>query len=87
MGPGDPEGVPKTWSSMWESHPNLMWTLWILSEAVGPAVGTTDIQAHNDLWTTLMARKCRLAARRLGECQEAYPMEEGGPVCADFGAP
>ena len=30
---------------------------------VGPPVGTADIQVHNDIWTTLMARKRRWAAR------------------------
>ena len=60
----------ETWSSTLEPHPDLPlqeWverTLQILCEAVGPPVGTADIQVHNDVWTTLMARKCRWAARQ-----------------------
>ena len=38
--------------------------LQILCEALGRPVGTTDIQMHNDVWTTLMARKRRWAARQ-----------------------
>ena len=58
----------ETWSSMWAPHPDLPlqeWverTLRILCEAVGPPVGTPDIQVHNDVWTTLMARKRPWAA-------------------------
>ena len=53
-------------------------TLQILCEAVGLPVGTTDIQVHNDVWTTLMARKHRWAAqqgfdREAG--QDARPMD------------
>ena len=55
---------------MWEPHPDLPlqewveWTLQILCEAVGPPVGTADIQVHNDVWATLMARKRRWAAHQ-----------------------
>ena len=60
----------ETWSSMWEPHADLTLQDWverallILCEAVGPPLGTTDIQLHKDVWTTLMARKRRWAARQ-----------------------
>ena len=34
----------------------------IVCEAVGPPVGTADIQVHNDVRTTLMARERQWAA-------------------------
>ena len=54
---------------MWEPHPNLPlreWlekTLQVLCKAMGPPVGTADIQVHNEVWTTWMARKRHWATR------------------------
>ena len=51
----------ETWSSTWEPHPDLPLQEWVerTLQILCEAVGTADIQVHNDVWTTLMARKRR----------------------------
>ena len=53
-------------------------TLRVLCEAVGPPLGTTDIQVHNDVWDTLVARKRRWAARQGFDreaCHDVWPLD------------
>ena len=81
----------ETWSSTWEPHPDFSpqeWvarTLQIICEAVGHPIGTADIQVHNDVWSTLMARKRQSAAsqgfdREMGQKSRPVDSEMPGGV-------
>ena len=64
-------------------------TLHVLCEAVDLPVGTGDIQVHNEVWTTPMARKRRWAARQgfnreAGEVSTPLDLESARIVYSDL---